>query len=93
MKFIDLFTMQKIFFNKPLTPCGQDAEAQNVDETVEVHDSDDDNANVDDSGHVNVGEDAYAMPPPLLLQFIPYSHSRSLQLDTLILISLIYSRQ
>jgi hypothetical protein len=32
MKFIILFTMPKLFLNKPLTPCGQAAEAQNVDE-------------------------------------------------------------
>jgi hypothetical protein len=47
-----------------LTPYGQDAEAQNVDENVDEHASDDDNANVDNSGHINVDEDAYAMPPP-----------------------------
>jgi hypothetical protein len=48
----------KAFLNKPLTPYGQAAEAQNVDENVEAHASDDDNANVDNLGHVNVDEDA-----------------------------------
>jgi hypothetical protein len=52
------------FLNKPLTPYGQTAEAQNVDENVDEHASDDDNANVDNSVHVNVDEDAYAMTPP-----------------------------
>jgi hypothetical protein len=47
-----------------LTSYGQDAEAQNVDENVDEHASDDDNANVDNSGHVNVDESAYVMPPP-----------------------------
>jgi hypothetical protein len=64
MKFIVIFYNAKAFLNKPLTPYGQDAEAQNVDENVEVHASDDDNANVGNMGHVNVDEDAYAMPPP-----------------------------
>jgi hypothetical protein len=40
-----------------LTPYGQAAEAQNVEENVE-------HANVDDTGHVNVDEDTYVMPPP-----------------------------
>jgi hypothetical protein len=52
----------KAFLNKPLTPYGQAAEAQNVEE----HDSDDDNTNVNNSGHVNVDEESYAMPPPPL---------------------------
>jgi hypothetical protein len=47
-----------------LTPYEQAAEAQHVDENVEVHASDDYNANVGNMGHVNVDEDAYAMPPP-----------------------------
>jgi hypothetical protein len=58
------FYNAKAFRNKPLTPYGQAAEAQNVDENVEVHASDDDNANVGNMGHVNVDENAYAMPPP-----------------------------
>jgi hypothetical protein len=58
------FYNAKAFLNKPLTPYGQAAEAQNVDENVEVHASDDDNANVGNMGHVNVDENAYAMPPP-----------------------------
>jgi hypothetical protein len=58
------FYNAKAFLNKPLTPYGQAAEAQNVDENVEVHVSDDDNANVSNMGHVNVDEDSYAMPPP-----------------------------
>jgi hypothetical protein len=78
----------KAFLNKPLTPYGQAAVAQNVEE----HDSDDDNANVDNSGHVHVDEDAYAMPPPPP-PVLPCSHSVSLLLDTLILISLIFSGQ
>jgi hypothetical protein len=41
------FYNAKAFLNKPLTLYGQAAEAQNVDENVEVHASDDDNANVD----------------------------------------------
>jgi hypothetical protein len=53
------FYNAKVFFNKPLTPYGQAAEAQNVDENVEVHASDDDNANVGNMGHANVDEDAY----------------------------------
>jgi hypothetical protein len=53
----------KVFLNKPLTPYGQ-AEDQNVDENIEEHASEDDNANVDNSGYVNVDEDAYDMPPP-----------------------------
>jgi hypothetical protein len=53
---------------KMLTPYGQAAEAQNVDNNVEVHVSDDDNANVGNMGHVNVDEDAYAMAPPPPLQ-------------------------
>jgi hypothetical protein len=57
------FYNAKAFLNKPLTPYGQAAEAQNVDKNFEEH-ADDDNANVDNSGHVNVDEDAYAMPPP-----------------------------
>jgi hypothetical protein len=51
----------KAFLNKPLTPYGQVAEAQNVNENVEENVEHD---NVDDTGHVNVDEDAYAMPPP-----------------------------
>jgi hypothetical protein len=58
------FYNAKAFLNMPLTPYGQDAEAQNVDENVEVHASDDDNANVDNLGHINVDEDVYSMPPP-----------------------------
>jgi hypothetical protein len=58
------FYNAKAFLNKPLTPYGQAVEAQNVDENADEHASDDDNANVDNSGHVNVDEDAYAMPPP-----------------------------
>jgi hypothetical protein len=58
------FYNAKAFLNKPLTPYGQAAEAQNVDENFEEHASDNDNANVDNSGHVNVDEDAYAMTPP-----------------------------
>jgi hypothetical protein len=46
-----------------LTPYRQAAEAQNVDVNVEVHASDDDNANVGNMGHVNLDENAYAMPP------------------------------
>jgi hypothetical protein len=57
------FYNAKAFLNKPLTSYGQATEAQNVDENVDEHASDDDNANVDNSGHVNVDEDAYAMPP------------------------------
>jgi hypothetical protein len=56
MEFIDLFYNAKAFLNKSLTPYGQAAEAQNVEEH--------DNAIVDNSGHVHVDEDAYAMPPP-----------------------------
>jgi hypothetical protein len=44
------FYKAKVFLNKPLTPYGQDAEAQNVDENVDEHASDDDNANVDNLG-------------------------------------------
>jgi hypothetical protein len=58
------FYNTKAFLSRPLTPYEQAAEAQNVEE----HASDDDNANVDNSGHVNVDEDAYAMsphPPPV----------------------------
>jgi hypothetical protein len=58
------FYNAKAFLNKPLTPYGQAAEAQNVAENVEVHASDDENANVGNMGHANVDEDAYAMPPP-----------------------------
>jgi hypothetical protein len=58
------FYNAKSFLNKLLTPYGQSAEAQNVDENVEVHASDDDNANVGNMGHANVDKDAYAMPPP-----------------------------
>jgi hypothetical protein len=58
------FYNAKAFLNKPLTPYGQAAEAQNVAENVEAHASDDDNANVGNMGHANVDEDAYAMPPP-----------------------------
>jgi hypothetical protein len=53
------FYNAKAFLSRPLTPYGQAAEAQNVEE----HNSHDDNANV------NVDEDAYAMlppPPPLV---------------------------
>jgi hypothetical protein len=84
------FYNAKAFLNKPLAPYGQAAEAQNVVENVEVHASDDENANVGNMGYANVDEDAYAMPPPPL-QFIPCSHSGSLLLDTLILILLIFS--
>jgi hypothetical protein len=84
------FYNAKTFLNKPLTPYGQAAEAQNVAENIEVHASDDENANVGNMAHANVDEDAYAMPPSLL-QFIPWSHSGSLLLDTLILILLIFS--
>jgi hypothetical protein len=31
---------------------------------IEVHASDDEDANVGNMGHANVDEDAYAMPPP-----------------------------
>jgi hypothetical protein len=48
------FYNAKAFLNKPLSPYGQVAEGQNVDENVEEHVSDDDNANVDNLGHVNV---------------------------------------
>jgi hypothetical protein len=57
------FFNTKAFLNKPITPYGQAAEAQNVADNVEIHASDDENANV---GNIlaNVDEDAYAMPPP-----------------------------
>jgi hypothetical protein len=84
------FYNAKAFLNKPLTPYGQVAETQNVVENVEVHASDDENANVGNMGHANVDEDSYAMPP-LLLQFIPCSHNGSLLLDTLILTLLTFS--
>jgi hypothetical protein len=58
-----LFYNAKAFLNKSLTPYRQAAEAQNVDVNVEVHASDDDNANVGNMGHVNLDENAYAMPP------------------------------
>jgi hypothetical protein len=58
------FYNAKALLNKPLTPYGQAAEGLNVDENVDEHASDDDNANVDNSGHINVDEDAYVMPPP-----------------------------
>jgi hypothetical protein len=58
------FYNAKAFFNKPLTPYGQAAEAQNVAENVEVRASDDEKANVGNMGYANVDEDAYAMPPP-----------------------------
>jgi hypothetical protein len=58
------FYNAKAFLNKPLTPYGQAAEAQNIAENVEVHASDDKNANVGNMGYANVDEDAYAMPPP-----------------------------
>jgi hypothetical protein len=48
------FYNAKAFLSRTLTPYGQAAEAQNVEE----HNSDDDNANV------NIDEGAYAMPPP-----------------------------
>jgi hypothetical protein len=50
----------KAFLNRPLTPYGQAVEAQNVEENA----SEDEHANVDDTGHVNVDDDAYDMPPP-----------------------------
>jgi hypothetical protein len=84
------FYNAKAFLNKPLTPYGQAAEAQNVPKNVEIHASDDENANVGNMGYANVDEDAYAMPPPLL-RFIPCNHSGSLLLDTLILILLIFN--
>jgi hypothetical protein len=58
------FYNAKAFLNKPLTPYGQDVEAQNVAENVEAHASDDENANVGNMGYANVDEGAYAMPPP-----------------------------
>jgi hypothetical protein len=58
------FYNAKAFLNKPLTPYGQAAEAQNVVENVEVHASNYENANVGNMGYANVDEDAYAMPPP-----------------------------
>jgi hypothetical protein len=58
------FYNAKAFLNKPLTPYGQDAEAQNVAENVEIHANDDENANVGSMGYANVDEDAHAMPPP-----------------------------
>jgi hypothetical protein len=59
------FYNAKAFLNKPLTPYGQDAEAQNVAENVEARASDDENANVGNMGYANVDEGAYDMPPPL----------------------------
>jgi hypothetical protein len=59
-----LFYNAKAFLNKPLSPYGQAPEAQNVAENVEVHASDDENANVGNMGHANVDVDAYSMPPP-----------------------------
>jgi hypothetical protein len=59
-----LFYNAKAFLNKPSTPYGQDAEAQNVAENLEIHASDDENVNVDNMGYANVDEDAHAMPPP-----------------------------
>jgi hypothetical protein len=56
------FYNAKAFLNKPLTPYGQDAEAHNVAENIEAHGSDDENANVGNTGSVNVDEGAYAMP-------------------------------
>jgi hypothetical protein len=58
------FYNAKTFLNKPLTPYGQDAEAQNVAENVEVHAGDDENATIGDMGYANVDEGAYAMPHP-----------------------------
>jgi hypothetical protein len=55
------FYNAKDFLNKPLTPYRQAAEAQNVDENVEENIE---HANVDNTSHVNIDEDAYAMPPP-----------------------------
>jgi hypothetical protein len=60
-----LFYNAKAFLNKPSTPYGQDAEAQNVAENVEIHASDDENANVGNMGYANVDEDAHAMSSPL----------------------------
>jgi hypothetical protein len=50
------FYNAKAFLSKPLTPYGQDAEVQDVHENVDEHASDDDNANVDNLGHVSVDE-------------------------------------
>jgi hypothetical protein len=44
------FYNAKAFLNRPLTPYGQYAEAQNVAENVEIHVSDDENANVGNIG-------------------------------------------
>jgi hypothetical protein len=83
------FYNAKAFLNKPLTPYGQAAKAQNVAENVEVHASDDENA--------NVGRFMLMLMRMLILchllplQFIPCNHSGSLLLDTLILILLIFS--
>jgi hypothetical protein len=50
----------KVFLNRPLTPYGQNVEAQDVEE----HASEDEHDNVDDTRHVNVDNEAYGIPPP-----------------------------
>jgi hypothetical protein len=58
------FYNAKAFLNKTLTPYGPDAEAPNVAGNVDIHASDDENANVGNMGYANVDEGAHAMPPP-----------------------------
>jgi hypothetical protein len=84
------FIVHKAFLNKPLTPYGQDAEAQNVAENVEVQ-------LVMMKMQMLVTwvmlmlMRVLMLCHLLLLQFIPCSHSGSLLLDTLTLILLIFS--
>jgi hypothetical protein len=85
------FYNAKAFLNKPLTPYGQEVEAQNVAENIEAH-------------GVMMKMQILAtwamlmlmrvlMLCLLLLQFLPCSHSGSLLLDILIHILLIFNSQ